>query len=340
MEALPGKFAICCAVGAVPGADDRPVVVVNPLDGALHHYAEALAIALSSSGSTAVAQLATVEPSRRTDSSRLRWLKDYVRLLRSARRLRPARLIVTWPVLGYWDFLLVRLLLPRRRTWIVLHDPRPLVYARGYGRFARRLASVPAMRSQVIVHSEAARACVAEDASPRRLDLLPLPLKPESPSIAAVPTDRPVVRVLGQFKADRDVAALERLAAEAPADWTFEVVGRKWPDISGWHVTSRFVSEEEFDELIDTANVIVIPYRRFFQSDVAIRALEHSTPVVGPRQSSLAELLGSASPWLVDEGSWLPAVSSAIAGGTDGARAVAEAERARVVLAWEAWGAE
>ncbi len=314
------------------------MVVVNPLDGALHHYVDALVTALSSAGAADVAQLATVEPSSRADGSRLRWLKDYVGLLRSARRLRPARVIITWPVLGYWDFILVRMLLPRRRTWIVLHDPRPLVYARGYGRLARRLASSRAVRSQVIVHSEAARACVSEDASPSRLDLLPLPLKaPESQPMRAASTDQPVVRVLGQYKADRDVAALERLAAEAPDNWAFEVVGRKWPDIPGWHVTSRFVSEEEFDELIATANVIVIPYRRFFQSDVAMRALENATPVVGPRQSSLAELFGSDSSWLVDEGSWLPAVSSAIAGGTDGARAVAEREHARVVSAWGAW---
>jgi hypothetical protein len=320
----------------VPGAEAGPLVIVNPLGVGLHHYVEELAGALASRPG-AVVQLSAVEPSSRPDSSRLTWLREYAGLLRQARRLRPSRVVIVWPTLGYWDFLLARLLTGRVDTWIVLHDPRPLVYARGYGRLARRLASLRPVRAQAIVHSRSAAECVAEDAALRRSVLLPHPIKLPSPAVAPSPEATVVVRVLGQYKADRDVSALERVAADGPSEWRYEIVGRGWPEVAGWEVSSRFVPEDEFDALVDSANVVVIPYRRFFQSGVALRALERSTPFVGPRGSSLAELVGAESPWLVDDDRWLPAVRAAIADGGAVAHEVAAAEHARVVAAWTGW---
>jgi GT2 family glycosyltransferase len=314
-----------------------PFVIVNPLAAGLHHYTGDLALALAATGSRVIL-LETTEPSSRTDGSQLQWLRHYAGLLLRARRLRPSRIVITWPVLGYLDFVIARALLGRPGAWIILHDPRPLVYARGYGRLARRVAGLRPTAARAIVHSDAARVAVEEDSAPAGLVLLPLPIKtPMEPATEDPGPSGVVVRVLGQYKPDRDLDALAQLAAAAPDDWTLEIIGRGWPDVPGWDVTSRFISEEEFDRLVDTASVVLIPYRRFFQSGVAVRALERSTPIVGPRDSSLTELLGADSTWLVDGDDWLPAVAAAVSGGRRAAHDMAAAEHDRVISAWSAW---
>lgn len=316
------------------------VMLVNPLGAALHHYTASLQRLLEDSGAE-VTLISLMEPSA-PRQTRLRWLHQYVKTLGYAKRRTSGEgtntiVIQTWPVLGYWDFAISKLLLRAMPGVIVLHDPHPLVPAVGYGRLARWIASRRQIAARAIVHSDAARQIVGEDVRLGMTTNLPHPMFP--PERPEKPDGKVIVRVLGQYKADRDLVAMEQLVKQGSPDWHYEVVGRGWPSIEGWEVTSKFVDENAFDSLIRASSAILIPYVRFFQSGVAIRSLELGTPVVGPRASSLQTLLGTNSHWLVDEspGSWTRAVETAI--GTDPQEVYRAARAAydNVLRSWREW---
>ena len=122
-----------------------------------------------------------------------------------------------------------------------------------------------------------------------------------------------IVRVLGQWKSSRDIEAMKSVAAAAyDGNPRFEVVGRGWPEVDGWSVDNRFVPEAELDNLIHSSQVVLIPYSRFYQSGIAIRALENNRVTVGPADSSLADILGADSPCLVHDADWVGAVRQAL----------------------------
>lgn len=288
------------------------VVVVNPLGSALDHYTRALVHDLAAVGvSTRVVSVAEPSADGRSAAS---WVARYVVALARARRGAPAEVVVTWPVLGYLDLPLARFVLGRRvRASITLHDPRPLVRAVGYGRAVRRLVRPVTGRVRFVVHSEAAKRHVSDDA---RVDVpvVPHPVLPAAagdgaggpgtgdpaPSTPADAQGAPTVRVLGQYKRDRDVALLEALAERLGERASLEIHGRGWPGVTGWRVVEGFVDESRLDALIEGSDCVLVPYRRFYQSGIAVRALELGTPFVGPEASSLAEF-GPEVSCLVDE---------------------------------------
>ena len=96
--------------------------------------------------------------------------------------------------------------------------------------------------------------------------------------------------------------------------------GRGWPAIDGWDLDDRFLSEEEFSAEIDAAGVVLIPYQRFYQSGVAIRALEGGVPVVGPQHPFLSNLFGDDT--LVDRRAaterWVEAIVAAMSSRANG----------------------
>ncbi|MFC5676792.1 glycosyltransferase [Aeromicrobium endophyticum] len=316
------------------------VAVVNPLGGALAHYAAELSDTLGAGGVRSEI-FSTDEPSA-SSKSRLRWVRDYLSLLLSARssvraQRSSARVIVTWPVLGYLDLLVLRVV--TGRASIVIHDPDPLVGAVGYGRTSRRLATAFARRVGVIAHSSQAQDVLADHLPRFRSELLPHPMLER---VRADRADhvRPAIRVLGQYKRDRDVEALERIAQQIGADARLEIVGRGWPDVQGWTVDARFVPEAELDHLIADAQVVVIPYRRFFQSGIALRCLEQSTLVVGPSGTSLDDLLGTGSPLLVDTDEpdgWTRAIRRGLDMDDSYAEGLAARWRSRAVADWSRW---
>ncbi|MGN8048255.1 hypothetical protein ACTJKO_01100 [Curtobacterium sp. 22159] len=269
----------------------RDAVVVNTLGGALQHYTRGLVDALGQAGGRVSVEHVD-EPSV-AGGSGLGWLRRYVRALWSARRTARrsgAVVVVTWPVLGHLDRLLVRVVLGRRTDMaLVVHDPRPLVHARGYGPVARRLGSL-ASRVRLVVHSDTADAALRADCPGVEPELLPHPVLPRRSAPRPRMPGRPVVRVLGQYKPDRDLAVLTGIGERLGDSHRLEVIGRRWPSVPGWDVTDEFVSEERLDELMATADVVLVPYARFFQSGIAIRSLESGTPAVGPAGSSIADL--------------------------------------------------
>lgn len=315
------------------------LVLVNPLGAALDHYATSLERTLTDSGA-AVSLVTLMEPSTHRQT-RWQWMYQYVRSLWNVRRSYPQSesntiMIQIWPVVGYWDFLLLRLLLGHMRALLVLHDPHPLVRAVGYGRAARWVASRPLVHAAAIVHSETAAQAVRSDTTIRHVDALNHPMLP--PERPVSPDSQEVtIRVLGQYKADRDTEGMEQLATEGSANWRYEAIGRGWPPVSGWSVIDRFIDEDEFETYLRDSTVLVIPYVRFFQSGVAIRSLEVGTPVVGPRIPSLIDLLGEDSGWLALEKAWLPAVQAAIQSDPAEIYRVASAAYDKALQQWQAW---
>jgi hypothetical protein len=317
-------------VDEVPKRSEVTVAVLNPLGGALKHYVGELVGVLNAAGAEATSVVSFEEPSV-GGGTRLGWFAKYVQLLcrdRVGVRRRARRsLIVTWPVLGYLDVVLIRLL-HGRGAWLVMHDPVPLVRSVGYGRIGRTLARGCCRGVGMIVHSQAAKDAVVAAGWPEaRLVRLPHPLLPPEAHVpieteTAVSRRRGVtVRVLGQYKRDRDLAALAAIAKTLGEEYQLEIRGRGWPQVPGWDVVDGFLSEDEMDLMVRTADVVVVPYSRFFQSGIAIRAIEAGVAVVGPLDSSLADLFKEQPEFLVT-----------VAQGADGVnpwvRAVAAAGRA------------
>lgn len=336
------------------GRETPVTVLVNPLGGALAHYTEALARTLEASG--ADVRIYTINEPSVSGGSRWRWLSDYLRLLARSRdtgRLGHHRTLVAWPVLGFFDLVLVRLLCGGRAS-VVYHDPEPLVRSAGSDPLSARLVFRLRNLPHVVVHSIGAAKAMDSLGCTSTMHVLAHPmLPPVAPEVAPdaeagmrAAARRPVVRVLGQFKRDRDLGALEVLARELKAEVDLEVVGRGWPDLPGWKVDSRFVSELELDELVKSSDAIVIPYVRFYQSGIAIRALESNTPVVGRAATSLADLYGQESrlllredpqTGLVDDRAWADAVRYAVTDGRDETIRAALAYHSVAVSEWTAW---
>ncbi|PTL73483.1 hypothetical protein C1I63_11925 [Rathayibacter caricis DSM 15933] len=319
------------------------VVVVNPLGGTLLHYTEALRELLVATGCEA--DIISFDEPSASGASRQAWLVQYLRALWTAvRRLdRGGRLIVTWPVLGYWDFLFLAVAkVAGARPTVVLHDPEPLVHAVGYSAVPRWLARLTSPRSGLIVHSHAAHSVIETQSMGAMTTVLPHPVRNAA---GRGDDDRRgrTVRVLGQFKPDRDTALLESIAALRSGDVTLEVWGRGWPEISGWDVHEGFVSEQRLDELVRTAGAVLVPYRRFYQSGIAIRALECQVPFVGPRASSLADLYDASSPLLVpaeevtDGSAWWRSIRAARAMTSSDLESAAREASRRTVQAWRTW---
>jgi glycosyltransferase involved in cell wall biosynthesis len=308
------------------------IVILNPLRGALHHYELALK-EMMRGGDAQVMVKGCTEPSV-SGTGAVRWLAAYAQSMREAAELRPDLAIAVWPAVGFFDIGLLRLLSRSRRRALIIHDPVPLVANRGYGRIAGVVGGAIRGDVELIVHGE--RGAGDLPGWLGTATVIPHPVLPPSARLVES-RDPPVIRVLGQFKADRDLAAMRSISASAPADWRLEIVGRGWPDVPGWSRVDGFVSEEEFARAIESSSVVVVPYRRHYQSGVALRALESAVPVVGPAASPLGDVVGANSPWLAGgSAGWPEAVRRAL-GDNGRAAELATALHRAARAAWQEW---
>lgn len=314
------------------------VVIVNPLGRALRQYREALSDTINGLGyATHVHEWC--EPSA-DGSSRLMWVLRHFRVLYSTSRRFNEFQIVIWPALGYLDAVFLRLI-AAPRSYVIIHDPVPLVRSAGYGKIARSLARLLA-GSKLLVHSsEALRAMPGRGSDSTEL---PHPFrrspdddgKPESGQILP---ERVRILVFGQFKKDRNIELLEELAGGLPGEYDLLIVGRGWPPVRKWTVVDTFVPECEVDRLLRSASVVLIPYTRFYQSGVAIRCLENNVPFVGPKNSSLKSLVGSDSSLLAgsSHADWLCSIDYAIRDGRAEARRASISYESSTRAAWSLW---
>jgi hypothetical protein len=253
----------------------------NPLPKALHHYESALCHTLDAAG--AVWDLAPFDGIEGESTALTKGLA-WARHIRRSAGLHGVHHVVLWPALGFWDLASLRAL--RAPCTLVFHDPRPLRDQFGLDRFSRGLARhIQGGGVEIVVHSAAGMNELSRHGMGARL--LPHPLIANHHNSSKAPVRNPVVRVLGQYKPGRRLDVLERLH-----NWrnlnddrvVLEVHGSGWPPVAGWNVTNQWYSEDEFDALIRTADAIVVPYLEYFQSGVAIRALENLIPVVSTGQ--------------------------------------------------------
>jgi hypothetical protein len=302
------------------------IELFNPLPATLTHYEQALSHALRD---VAGVRVTRVGIERHEGSFAGRLVRQLVTRLVAGRR-HGTPLVVLWPSFGLWDPLSWSLATRRRRVLVVIHDPEPLRLQHGYGRVARRVAGLARRGSvTVVAHSAPAQEALRE----RGWDAvrLPIPLLPTGPMASR---EGGCVLVLGQHKPTRSLAVLTELSEAAELAGKREVWGRGWPEVAGWDVHNVFLSEAEFREVLCRAQCLVLPYTKFFQSEVTLRALEAGVPVAAARHSFLEELLGPDWPGFVGVDGWAPAVERARQISTERVLALAETARVAAQAAW------
>ncbi len=293
--------------------------IYDPIAQIQHHYQRELQGTLDRLGRP-VDEVVTVAAERSAgDSGRLRPLGQHVRAARRLVATPRATTIVAWPLLGWLELPLWAS--GRSQAALIFHDPAGLRRQIGLGpRYTRpaRLAAGPGTRPpRIITQSDAATRAVTEAGFGRLVHQLLHPTLAPAP-VESFATADGTVSVLGQFKPARDLELLTRLGGALRARGLApKIFGRGWPELPGWEIDNRFLSEEELDKAVDSSAAVLVPYRDYFQSGIAIRAIERSTPVVGLRTSFLADLIGAASPGIVAPGGavadWLASIDAVLA---------------------------
>lgn len=267
--------------------------IANPLPAALAHYTRELEDTLERTGAAwETAHVRGVE-GRQGMLGRLGMLGDAV-LNVLQERGGPESSLVVWPSLGLLE---ARLWTSRRaKNAVFLHDPIPLRRQAGFGRLSRWIVrrNNPLTAPLVVSHSKDALA-QAESLLPRNKHAMVL--HPILTSQRSIPkTAVPTVVVAGQYKPQRDLPLLAELGPRLNARGIrCQILGRGWPEVPGWEVDSRFVSEDELDSALGSAWAVILPYRMYFQSGIAIRALELGTVTVSPPTSFAVDLTGGES---------------------------------------------
>ena len=290
------------------------VRIYSPLHNVFEHFVQRLTEALDAGGVTSVrlqSRNGEVGEDRRAKAlalgAHVRNVRRYVH--------RGGPNIVIWPLLGWWEMPLWRH--RTHQTFIAMHDPEPLVRQNG---LSPRAAKYSEMLSgskwpHLVTMSPEAHAVATKYFDRERVHLVPHPMRAPNTCTGATSSGRRVL-VLGQYKPARDLNVMEAIAQSLrAAGWEPIVAGRGWPPITGWRVVDGFLSEAEFSELLRSAAVLLLPYRYYFQSGVAMRALEAGVPIVGRSTGFLASILGAGFAGAVydwdDPTSWLAAVEAA-----------------------------
>lgn len=285
--------------------------LLNPLPLSLRHYVAALKSMTEQSIDWREIESQGVEV-HQSGSNRAQLATAYARTRRSASREGP--LILAWPAFGHLEPLLST---NREATALVFHDPTPLRRQAGYGAIARSIGAAIANRKPsfaIVAHSKAA-AQMLRCQGYRGVHYVPHPIDPVSQSHRQ-PT-APTVRILGAYKRARRLHPLPQIGRELRRmGYLTEIVGRAWPPVDGWDVRSEFVGETEFERLLTSSSAILVLYDRYYQSGVAVRALESGVPIVGEAEGYLSELYGADWAGLVSGESderWMRAILGAIA---------------------------
>lgn len=276
------------------------ITITNPLPAALEHYAVAFEETLGRIGISPQRRPSRPVEGLRGRRGRIAMLRNAFLNVKGSRDGRDPN-VQLWSSLG--------LLEPRlwsgkhSKNIVVIHDPIPLRRQTGHDEISRILAQrSPSRRipATVLVHSQDAREEICRILPNWEVVAAPLPIRT---NLRTPPVERGrTVLVAGQYKPERRLDLLRDLGPMlAERGIRGLVLGRGWPgDILGWEVTNRFVQEQELDEAIGAASVVLIPYARYYQSDIAVRAIEAGTPFISPDTSFAIETLGQGSPLVVD----------------------------------------
>lgn len=191
----------------------------------------------------------------------------------------------------------------------------------------------------VIVHSDRALEVAQQQLPHHHISKVLHPVTSTDAAHGNASDAAPLVLVAGQYKPERDLQLLARLGPELTRlGYDTRISGRGWPDVPGWTVDSRFLTETELEAELSAASVLLMPYRNYFQSGVALRALECGTLTVGRRSTFLTDLYGGRSDLLVDDDridSYLRAIGTGIE--RAGAGQLLVAYRRAVDISWQSF---
>ena len=244
--------------------------------------------------------------------------------------------VVAWPLLGWWEMPLWRH--DTHKTLIAMHDPEPLVRQNGLTpRAAVQAARLSGSKwPHLVTMSPEATDVAARYFDAARIHLAPHPMR--APTLDLSHSTDGTVLVLGQYKPARDLEIMAKIAPALRAKgWNPVVAGRGWPQIPNWQIIDRLLPEAEFQNLLRSAAVVLLPYRFYFQSGVCLRALESGVPVVGRATGFLTSILGPDFPgaiddW-VDQEAWIEAINAAESARTEQLSSAAEYS-ARGAVEW------
>lgn len=280
------------------------IEIINPLPIALSHYQAQLTSTLRLAGHEVLPSCLEVDIEVGAVSAAAKIRMALLMLFHSLRyRSQADRVLVLWPVFGYWDGFVFRNTVARHATSVIMHDPIPLRRTFGYSVWARDLARCACrlgVSADWIVHSQLAATALLQEGI-HVTQVLPHPMLMNQRE-SEDRSEARWVTVLGQFKTSRDLEMLARLGSCEVSLFGLRILGRGWPHVPGWHLVDRFISEAEFDQAALESAAVVIPYSNFFQSGVAVRCLETLTPILGPDHEFLRQLLGADYIGLISPG--------------------------------------
>lgn len=137
----------------------------------------------------------------------------------------------------------------------------------------------------------------------------PLPSKSESRAALGIPiTDGPVVLFFGQIKEVKGLDVLIQGFADfckAHRQAKLIIAGRVWKDdfskyqeiIDRHHLNSniqlniRYISDKEVSSFYCAADLVILPYRRIYQSGVLLMAMSYGTPVLVSDLEAMREVV-------------------------------------------------
>ena len=313
------------------------VALLNGLPTMLNHYEKALTDTVCTGGDIDLVSL-DVRGIENTEGARAR-VQSGLSFLADARREVQASgadvVLNVWPCFGYLDAALWRVAGLGRPVVSILHDVTPLRAQFGYWPKAigpLRLGSEG--RHRWLVHTSAAGEVATTLGLGRPLEL-PHPVLPSQVQRSEPSMD---VLVFGQYKPARDLELLADIGPELRASGLVpRIVGRGWPQIDGWEIEDRFVAEDEVQPLLADAHAVLVPYTVYYQSGVALRALESGTPVVGLPTTFLTYYFGEDWTGLVDDPSpqgWIRAIERARVVPTENVVRLAEEAKRNVAVLW------
>jgi hypothetical protein len=277
---------------------DRTILrVVNPLPHTLFHYQTEFEQTLERIGISSSTLNSAIVEGLTGPKGRLAMLWNAMTNARAGASSSESA-IQLWPSLGLLEPLLWQRIGARKPDMIIYHDPVPLRPQVGFGGIARLLARrLSKSRSPVVISHSLDASEQARKIFPtldHRLAYHPILTKRQSAQ-----SHKTEVVVAGQYKPERDLDFLGRIGRHLRERGFDPVIyGRGWPPVGGWRLVDNFLTELELDAAIDRAAFLIIPYKAYFQSGIAVRGLERGVISLGPRNSFSESLYGVDAPFL------------------------------------------
>lgn len=265
--------------------------IANPLPQVLSHYQDELEATLTRCGIEAGRIVTHPVEGLAGPMGRPRML---INALTNARRNAETEdsALQIWPSVGLWDFLLWNS--STSRNSVIFHDPTPIRRQFGFDSLSKSVARITggARSPRVIAHSDEALT-VAKFLLPRYEILKVLHPVMRIPGSLVREKNNEVV-VAGQYKPERDLEMLAAIGPKLSAKGLRPTIyGRGWPTgIPGWQIVDGYIAESRLQRALASARVVVVPYRNYFQSNIAVRALELGTLSVLKSSSFSRDLFG------------------------------------------------